>query len=95
MIEGQVILEEFYQVKSTGEYHWYGVDSDIKEEQAWKDERMIEIAPHDILVRSSNGKYFNRLNRTRAVNVDIPNIDVKLVNKKIVINNILYEGGYV
>ena len=93
MIDRTRIIESFFQVKETSKYSWHGVPT-CNSDKKKRAKRKIELSPSDILIPSTNNKYWNRINKKGAVNIEIPDDQLVKVDKPILFDNFCYKYGY-
>jgi len=93
MIDRKRILESFFQVKKTSKYIWHGLPSSSQEKKQRKN-RKVELSPYDILIPSVNNKFWNKINKRGAVNIEIPSKDLVRVDDSIIFDNTYYVNGF-
>jgi len=93
MIDRKRILKSFFQVKKTSKYSWYGVPT-CNEDKKQRAKRKIELSPNDILIPSFNNKYWNKINKKGAANIEIPDSELVRVDHPITFDNVYYKYGY-
>ena len=92
MIDRKRILKNFFQVKKTSNYRWHGVPT-CDEEKKQRSKRKIELSPNDILIPSANNKFWNKINKNGAANIEIPANHLIRVDNSILFDNIYYRNG--
>jgi hypothetical protein len=93
MIDRKRILQSFFQVKKTSKYIWHGLPTSNQEKKQ-RAKRKIELSPHDILIPSVNNKFWNKINKNGAVNIEIPSKHLVMVDNSILFDNTYYINGF-
>ena len=83
-IDRTKLIHSFYQVKKSAKYIWHGLDN--------RNDK-IKLNKNDILIKSRNGKFYNRLNKNGAVNIEISDGDLELVEQTILFDEGKYKHG--
>lgn len=87
MIDRKRTISEFFQVICPIKGLWFGTN------KGENGTRTININTNDILVQSSNKKYFNKINRSGAINIKIPS-EFVVKRGSLRFDDHFYEFGY-
>ena len=93
------LLHSFYQVSTPAKFTWWGAEckgnkSQITAHKKTRAKRLIKLSPNDILIKSNNGRYFNKINKNGAINIEIPENRVNLVEKTVLFDDTTYKFGF-